>query len=115
MESTLDSIIVSQEAKFIFLDKNIGFIISTGDIWLNKESKDLYVTVNGGKTFETAKFNYKTDDVEYMSVVDFPYFKKDILNLECSIYTLSDKRDGYENVKLYFVSEDNGLNWELSE
>ena len=109
-----DSIIVSQEAKFIFLDENIGFIISTGNIWFNKESKDLYVTTDGGKTFETSKFNYKNDDVEYMSVVDFPYFEEDILHLECSIYTLNDKRDGYKDVKLDFISEDNGLTWNLN-
>lgn len=108
-----DSIIVSQEARFIFLDKNTGFIISTGNIWLNKESKDLYVTNDGGKTFETAKFNYKNDNAEYMSITDFPYFEEDVLHLECSIYTLNDKRDGYEDVKLDFVSEDNGLTWNL--
>ena len=109
-----DSIIVSQEAKFIFLDENIGFIISSGNIWLNKTSKDLYVTTDGGKTFDVSKINYKNEDVEYMSVVDFPYFEEDILHLECSIYTLNDKRDGYKDVKLDFISEDNGLTWNLN-
>lgn len=109
-----DSIIVSQKAKFIFLDKNTGFIISTGNIYLNKESKDLYVTNDGGKSFKVSKINYKNDDVEYMSVVDFPYFEEEILHLECFIYTLNDKRDGYEDVKLDFVSEDNGLTWNLN-
>lgn len=104
-----DSIIVSQEAKFIFLDEKIGFIISSGNVWLNKESKDLYMTADGGKTFNVAKFNYKNDNVEYMSVVDFPYFKEDVLHLECIIYyNLNEK------VKLDFVSDD-GLDWRLSK
>lgn len=108
-----DPIIVSQEAKFIFLDENIGFIISSGNIWLNKESKDLYVTTDGGKNFKTSKFNYKNDKVEYMSIIDFPYFEEDILYLNCSIYTLNDNKDGYKDVELNFVSKDNGLTWNL--
>ena len=49
-----------------------------------------------------------------MSTIDFPYFEEDILHLECSIYTLNDKRDGYKDVKLDFISEDNGLTWNLN-
>lgn len=109
---TKDDIIVSLEAKFIFLDVDTGFIISTGNIWLNKDSKDLYVTNDGGKTFKTANFNYKNDNIEYMEIASYPYFENEILNLTCEIYSVNDKKTGYENKKLHFVSKD-GVNWKL--
>ena len=76
---TNDDIIVSLEAKFIFLDVDTGFIISTGNIWLNKDSKDLYVTNDGGKTFKVVDFNYKNDNIEYMEIASYPYFENEIL------------------------------------
>lgn len=104
-----DAIIVSQEASFIFLDEKLGFIISSGNIWLNKNSKDFYVTDDGGKTFKTANFNYTNDKVEYMSIVGYPYFKDDVLHLTCEIYLSKEKIK-----KLDFISKDNGLTWSLS-
>ena len=106
---TKDDIIVSLEAKFVFLDENTGFIVSTGDVWLNRDSNDLYVTKDGGKTFEVANFDYQNDDVEYMEIIDYPYFEDEILNLDCEIY-----RNGYENKKLHFESKD-GVNWKLKQ
>ena len=111
---TTDDVIVSLEAKFKFLDKDKGFIISTGNIWFNEDSKDLLVTSDGGKTFQNAKFNYKCDDAEYMSITDYPYFENEIYNLYCEVYTLNDKRNGYENKKLHFVSND-GVVWSLEK
>ena len=109
-EMVSDPIIVSLEASFIFLDKNFGFIISSGNVWLNKDSTDLYVTFDGGKTFKTANFDYTNDKVEYMSIVDYPYFKENVLHLECEVYLSKEK-----TLKLNFISKDNGLNWSLAD
>ena len=72
---TDEDIIVSREAKAKFLNKNQGFVISTGNIWLDGHSNDVYVTNDGGKNFEVAKFNYVNDKVQFITIEKLPYLK----------------------------------------
>lgn len=53
-----DNIQVSNEAKFVFLDKNIGFAINDGNIYLDGSKTGLYTTNDGGKSFTSANFKY---------------------------------------------------------
>ena len=62
---TDEDILVSLEAKAKFLNKNQGFVISTGNIWLDGHSNDVYVTNDGGKTFTPAKFNYTHKGIQF--------------------------------------------------
>lgn len=85
----------------------------TVGVYKSFDGKDFkLVTNDGGKTFKTANFNYKNDNIEYMEIASYPYFENEMLNLTCEIYSVNDKGTGYENKKLHFVSKD-GVNWEL--
>lgn len=97
-----DVIKVSNEAKFLFLNENLGFIANTGKIYLDDNKTSLYVTNNGGKTFLSSKFNYTNEDVSYLTIISMPYYDNNTLILKCFI------ADGKE---LTFISNDNGLNW----
>ena len=97
-----DVIKVSNEAKFLFLNENLGFIANTGKIYLDDNKTSLYVTNNGGKTFLSSKFNYTNEDVSYLTIKSMPYYDNNTLILKCFI------ADGKE---LTFISNDNGLNW----
>lgn len=111
-----DVIQVSNEAKFIFLNENLGFAISNGKIYLSSNSvPGLYVTNDGGKTFESSKFKYENEDVEYINIKDFPYYDKGILKIKCLVYEFNTSKDSYENKELIFISKDNGLNWILQQ
>ncbi len=110
---TKDPIQVSLEAKFIFLNEKQGFAISNGKIYLDDGQPGIYVTNDSGKTFNEAKFEYKNDNVEYISIEGLPYYDKNVLKLECSVYQINSNRDGYENKKLIFISNNNGLTWNL--
>ena len=48
-----------------------------------------------------------------MRIDSLPYYENNELKLNCSIYTINSKRDGYENKELIFKSKDNGITWEL--
>lgn len=112
---TDEDIIVSREAKAKFLNKNQGFVISTGNIWLDGHSNDVYVTNDGGKNFEVAKFNYVNDKVQFITIEKLPYLKDNALHLKCSVYAAKDDDTGYEDIPLDFISTDDGLTWNLSE
>ena len=107
--------IVSLEAKFKFLNENQGFLISTGNIWLDGHSNDVYVTNDGGKTFTPAKFNYTHEGIQFITIEKLPYLKNNTLHLKCSMYAPKGDGTGYEDVPLDFISTDNGLTWNLSE
>lgn len=110
---TNEAIKVSSEAKFVFLNNKLGFVISTGDYYLDSDIGYLYVTQDGGITFNKSKFNYTNERVSFISIVDFPYFEDDILKIKCSVYDFRSDGTGYETVYLIFASHDNGLTWDL--
>ena len=111
-----DPIQVSNEAKFVFLSKTLGFAVSTGNIDLNNNSQGLMVTNDGGKTFTSANVEYENPDVDYITIEKIPYYEKDSLKMKCSVYQLNSNRDGYEDKEITFISNDNGLHWQqLSE
>lgn len=110
-----DLIKVSDEAKFVFLNENLGFAISTGKIFLKQNVNSIYVTNDSGKTFQSSNFKYENDNVTYLDVVDLPYFEKDTLKIKCSAYQFNSDIGKYEDKELIFISNDNGLNWELDK
>ena len=110
-----DLIKVSNEAKFVFLNENLGFAISTGKIFLKQNVNSMYVTNDSGKTFQSSNFKYENDNVTYLDVVDLPYFENNTLKIKCSVYQFNSDIGKYEDKELIFTSNDNGLNWELDK
>ena len=108
-----DVIQVSNEAKFIFLNENLGFAISTGKIYLDNSKTGLYTTKDSGKTFISASFKYTNENADYISIEGVPYYKENKLKIKCSVYQINSNKDGYENKELIFISNDNGLTWNL--
>lgn len=107
-----DTLQVSNEAEFVFLNEMLGFASSTGKITLN-DSKGLLVTNDGGKTFTSANLEYENSNVDDITIEKMPYYEKDALKMKCSIYQLNSSRDGYEEKEITFISNDNGLHWQL--
>lgn len=101
-----NDITVSNEAEFIFLNENNAFVISTGYLDVQNNYSGLYVSTDGGKTLESAEFNYKADMISYIHIEGFPYYEDNILKLKCSIYKDEDT---------IFISKDNGLTWNLDK
>lgn len=110
---TSEPIIVSMEPKFIFLSEKLGFAIAKENLTKNNGYMGLKVTQNGGKTFVDAKINYDNPNIEILTIDDVPYVENELLKLPCSIYQVKEDLTGYEDVKLIFVSDDNGLTWNL--
>ena len=110
---TEENLIVSMEAKFIFLNENLGFAISKPDLTKYNDYLGLKVTQDGGKTFIDGKINYDDPDIEILTVEEVPYLENNELKLKCSIYQLNDDRTGYEDVELIFVSADDGSTWNI--
>lgn len=110
-----DPIQVSNEAKFVFLSKTLGFAVSTGNIDLNNNNQGLMVTNDGGKTFTSANVEYENPDVDYITIEKIPYYEKDSLKMKCSVYQLNSNRDGYDDKEITFISNDNGLHWQLED
>lgn len=110
-----DLIKVSNEAKFVFLNENLGFAISTGKIFLKQNVNSMYVTNDSGKTFQSSNFKYENDNVTYLDVVDLPYFENNTLKIKCSAYQFNSDIGKYEDKELIFISNDNGLNWKLDK
>ena len=108
-----DVIQVSNEAKFVFLNENLGFAVNTGKIYLDNSKTGLYVTNDSGKTFSSAIFKYKNENVDYISIEEVPYYEKNVLKIKCSVYQISHSKDGYEDKELIFISNDSGLTWNL--
>lgn len=112
---TKEPIVVTNEAKFMFLTERLAFIISTNNLQKHNNYRGLKVTTDGGKTFSDAKINYENDDIEIITIEDFPYYENSTLKLKCSIYAINKNKDGYENIELLFESKNNGLLWNLSK
>lgn len=96
---------VSLEAKFEFLDENLGFIIDTGYLDRNRNFKGLLVTNDGGITFKQAEITYNNENVDLISIEKMPYYENDKLKLECSVYIID------HNENLVYYSTDNGNTW----
>ena len=108
-----DVIQVSNEAKFVFLNENLGFAVNTGKIYLDNRKIGLYITNDSGKTFTSSNFKYTNENVDYISIESMPYYENNVLKIKCSVYQVNSNKDGYENKDLIFISSDNGLNWNL--
>ena len=108
-----DVIQVSNEAKFVFLNENLGFAVNTGEIYLDSRKTGLYITNYSGKTFTSSNFKYTNENVDYISIEGMPYYENDVLKIRCSVYQVNSNKDGYENKNLIFIGNDNGLNWNL--
>ena len=111
---TKEAITVSMEPKFVFLNENQGFAIKKPKIMKdNGKYMGMYVTLDGGKTFTLSKINYDNPNIETLTIKDVPYYDNNRLILPCSIYQVKSDQSGYENVDLYFTTNDNGLTWNL--
>ncbi len=110
---TIEPITISMEPKFIFLNENLGFIISKPNIYKQNNYKGIKVTQDGGKTFTDATINYDNPNIETITIENVPYKEKNKLYLNCSIYQIKKDNSGYEDVKIIFTSIDNGLTWSL--
>ncbi len=108
-----EPIVVSNEAKFVFLNENLGFAIPTGKIYLDNSKPGLYVTNDSGKTFSASNFKYENKNVEYISIEDVPYYDENTLKIKCSVYQHNSNKGEYESKELIFISNDSGVTWNL--
>lgn len=106
-------VVVSMDPKFIFLNENLGFAISKTDLTKHNNYMGVHVTQDGGRTFVNGTINYNNPNIDILTVEDVPYYDNDILKLHCSIYQVKADKSGYEDVDLIFISNDNGLTWNL--
>ena len=74
----------------------------------------MYVTKDGGKTFILSEINYENPNIEILTIEDVPYYENGELKLHCSIYQVKSDYSGYENVDLYFITDDDGETWNLA-
>ena len=102
---TQDSLIVGDEAEYIFLNENIGFIKELKE----NENRGLRVTRDGGKTFEEVIFKVKKEELPYLYIDKMPYFEDNTLKLDVSMYYT--KTPEIKKLK----SNDNGLTWQPDE
>lgn len=108
-----EEIQVSNDAKFVFLNENIGFVSVSDKIYLNSNKENLYVTNDGGKTFTSSIFKYENKNVDYISIKRVPYYEENSLKIDCLVYQVNSSKSGYEDKKITFVSNNNGLTWFL--
>ena len=92
----------------LFISPNVGFINDPG-IAGNGDNSGLYVTIDGGKTFELANIIHPAQIEERSLFIDgLPYYEDNKLSLK--IYTINyskvPKKTYYE-----FYSNDNGKTW----
>lgn len=110
---TNEPIQVSLEAKYTILNENLMFISKNNKIMVNNSSISLYVSNNGGKDFLGSKVNYTNENVEFITIEKMPYYEKNALKLKCSVYQFNSNKDEYENKEILFISNDNGLSWNI--
>ena len=103
---TKEMVEVSLDAKFEFLNENLGFIIDTGYLDRNRDFKGLLVTNDGGITFKQALITCDNENVDLISIDKMPYYEDDKLKLECSVYNID------HNENLVYYSTDNGETWD---
>lgn len=105
---TEEPLAVSFEAQFSFLNENLGFVLATKSLSKINDYLGFYVTQDGGKTFDNSIINYQNENIEYLNIEMLPYQINEKLKMEASIYL---NKNEIETLK--FVSEDNGLTWNL--
>lgn len=110
---TSEPIIVSMEPKFVFINEKLGFAISKPNLTKSNNYIGVKVTQDGGKTFTDGTINYNNPNIDILTIEDVPYMENNLLKLPCSIYQVKADQSGYEDVKLVFISHDNGLTWDL--
>lgn len=110
---TEEPIILSMEPKLVFLNEKLGFALTKSDLTKSNDYMGFKVTQDGGKSFINSKINYDNPNIEILTIESLPYFEEDILKVKCSIYQVKENHDGYENKELIFVSNDDGLTWNL--
>ena len=93
---TKEPVIVSMEPKMTFIDEKLGFALSKSNLTKNNDYLGLYVTKDGGKTFENCEIKYDNPDIEILTIESAPYYDNKILKLEASIYLVKDDQSGYE-------------------
>ena len=107
---TNGAIQVSNEAKFVFLDENMGFALNTGKVYLDGSKTAIYVTNDGGETLERSEFIYNTDRKDTLDIDGLPYMEDGKLKIKCLEYI-----NKYEDKELIFVSNDKGKTWKLEK
>ena len=111
---TKSGITVSMEPKFVFFNEKFGFAVKKpNNIKTNGKYFGMYVTKDGGKTFILSEINYENPNIEILTIEDVPYYENGKLKLHCSIYQVKSDYSGYENVDLYFITDDEGETWHL--
>lgn len=99
---------VSSKAEFVFLDENMGFANKYKYIYY--DSPGMYVTNDGGITFNMCEIKYKSDRTDHITMDGEPYIEDGKLKLKCREYLTNEKYD-----ELIFISEDKGITWELEK
>ena len=112
---TKEPIILSMEPKITFLNEKLGFVLAKSNLTKNNNYLGLYITKDGGKTFENCKINYNNSNIEMLTIVSTPFYDNDILKMKASIYIVKEDQNGYENKKLIFISDDKGLSWKMEK
>ena len=108
---TTNPITISMEPKIIFINEQLGIIITKPNISKSNNYLGIKVTNDGGKTFIDGKLNYDNPNIEIITIEDVPYKDRSLLILPCSIYQVKKDQSGYEDIKIKFISTDNGLTW----
>lgn len=102
---------VSLKAQFLFLNEQLGFAINNGIVGLKaSDVTGMYVTNNGGKSFDRAifKWDYSTG---YIKIKELPYLIDNALYVKCDVVGYDEKSQKYEENDITFTSADNGLTW----
>lgn len=103
--------------QFIFFDEYTGLIMYNSWI-LDTNFTYIYVTQNGGKTFEKANIDWSGLNYSLCGIEKLPYKEKYKLIMPCET-TKHTEWDTYgypqksEDVTIIFESEDYGSNWKL--
>ncbi|MGM8363932.1 WD40/YVTN/BNR-like repeat-containing protein [Virgibacillus sp. W0181] len=92
-----------------FVDETTGFL-SYGTI--NPEEPDVYVTQNGGESWNQAVFNIPEKYDRVFVQAEVPVIEDDHLTVLVNQGPNGDYEGG--NIKGKFISEDNGLTWKFS-
>ena len=109
---TKEPITVSMEPKFIFFNEKLGFAIQKpNNMKSNNQYHGMYVTKDGGKTFILSSINYDNPKIEVLTIEDVPYYENGKLKLHCSIYQVKSDGTGYEDIDIYFITNDDGETW----
>ena len=79
---TEGDVIVSLEPKFVFLNEQLGFAVKkSNNIKDNGKYLGMYVTNDGGKTFNNSVINYDNPNIEVLTITDVPFYKNEKLVL----------------------------------